>query len=599
MLQELKIGQAVDDGTGDYLREGGSKINANFTELYTELGDGKIPFPAGAWKTFTNPTIAAVFGKSYVLNTSSNEITVNLPKGTTSDYNKVIRLRDVFGTWQTNPVTVIPASGDTLKGDPKSRKFTTNLTDLEMVYCFPGRWEFVANKQLNKISAGDASTIVRKEFIATEGQTDFLKVFGDGTYNSANLQVYRRGNLLFYGNTFSADSDYGSPNGSGIGALNGVDIRLKTPCEAGDAIIVITYLDGVAQWRSTYNRLDTMILDVSKTNLTSLAGARYVDDLTTLKTINVVDLGYTITDNSGLINPNTFEVILNGVVLNQVGTAGLPMFRCEGADGVTEADCIAQNGLWVQSNTDYSIFIGDNGSIESITFDKPFQHGDVLTIKWYNNDIGTTLKIDEILDETDKKYVSATQDVTLTGGVRVTDFQNPVAPNVEPIGPQTISLTNVFNIFDLVYPIGTVYENFVNPNNPATYMGFGVWVLQGEKRVLVGWTQDNQDTLFGLNNNVLDVNGNPSHIAGGTGGTRTTTLLNENLPKTQTDEKVLIVDDNGTIVVGGCQFDPDQQGPAYDKYREDYATTNISQQPPIEISNIQPYVTVYRWMRIA
>ena len=35
--QELNIGQAANDGTGDTLREAGRKINANFTELYGTL----------------------------------------------------------------------------------------------------------------------------------------------------------------------------------------------------------------------------------------------------------------------------------------------------------------------------------------------------------------------------------------------------------------------------------------------------------------------------------------------------------------------------------------------------------------------------------
>ena len=97
----------------------------------------------------------------------------------------------------------------------------------------------------------------------------------------------------------------------------------------------------------------------------------------------------------------------------------------------------------------------------------------------------------------------------------------------------------------------------------------------------------------------FDSNGNPSHTAGGTGGNRNVTLTNDNLPRTQTDEKVLVVDANGPIIVGGCQFDPDKNGPAYDKYREANAVTNATHTPPTEISVVQPYITVYRWMRIS
>ena len=43
MKQNINIGNVVDDGTGDYLRKGGIKINENFDELYYELGDGDVP----------------------------------------------------------------------------------------------------------------------------------------------------------------------------------------------------------------------------------------------------------------------------------------------------------------------------------------------------------------------------------------------------------------------------------------------------------------------------------------------------------------------------------------------------------------------------
>jgi hypothetical protein len=38
--QSINIGSVPNDGTGDNLREGATKINQNFTEIYTALGDG-------------------------------------------------------------------------------------------------------------------------------------------------------------------------------------------------------------------------------------------------------------------------------------------------------------------------------------------------------------------------------------------------------------------------------------------------------------------------------------------------------------------------------------------------------------------------------
>ena len=602
MKQNLNIGNAVDDSTGDYLREGGQKLNANFDELYYQLGNGSFPHAAGAWKTIATSNgnvVNAEFGKAYTVNTSAGQMQIKLPKGTTADYNNVIRIRDVFGTWQTNPVTIAPALGDTMKGFAGSKTFSTNLTDLELVYCAPGRWEYVATKRLNKISNDDVNTVVRKEYIATAGQTDFPNVFDGTIFSLINTQVYRRGNLLYYGKDFSENSDYGSIGlNNSLVALDGVSIKLREPCEAGDALIIVTYLDGIAQWRSTYNRLDATILDINETNKKSINGAVIVADLNTLNEITVEQMGYVLSSNSGLINPTTFEVYVNGVFLNEAGTAGLPFYRCEGASGETSEECIANNGTWKSSFTDYQINMDENEVITSMNFDRKFESGDIITIKWFNNDIGTTMTIDEITEITDDKYISS-QNIQLTGTVRVTDYSKPQWPNVEENGTTQLSVASPYGIFDMIYPIGSIYENSINPNNPSTYMGFGSWTLFAEKQVLIGWTKDNQDNLFHYNNNDLNSSGVASATAGGTGGNRLVEIKNENLPKTMTDEKVLIADDNGNIIIGGCQFDPDSAGPAYDKYREERAITNATNVPPKSLDTLPPYTTVYRWMRIA
>jgi len=39
-LQSVGIGSSANDGNGDTLRSGATKINANFTEIYAALGNG-------------------------------------------------------------------------------------------------------------------------------------------------------------------------------------------------------------------------------------------------------------------------------------------------------------------------------------------------------------------------------------------------------------------------------------------------------------------------------------------------------------------------------------------------------------------------------
>ncbi|ENW7449748.1 hypothetical protein ACFL8V_004422 [Salmonella enterica] len=601
MKQNINIGNVVDDGTGDYLRKGGIKINENFDELYYELGDGNVPYSAGAWKTYnasSGQTLKAEWGKSYAINTSSGRVTLQLPKGTVNDYNKVIRARDVFATWNVNPVTLVAASGDTIKGSSSSVEINVQFSDLELVYCAPGRWEYVKNKQIDKIISSDISNVARKEFLVeVQGQTDFLDVFNGTSYNVNNIRVKHRGNELYYGDVFSENSDFGSPgeNEGELIPLDGFNIRLRQPCNVGDTVQIETFMDGVSQWRSSYTRRQIKVLDSKLTSKTSLEGSIYVTNLSTMKSIPFSAFGLIPGEP---INPNSLEVRFNGILQQQAGTAGYPLFLCEGANSDTQEGCISLGGEWKESNTDYSIEYEDGKPI-SLLFDRKFESGDIIVITWFNNDLGTLLEKDDIIELTDDRYVSKGSSTEVTGDVALTDFDKIGWPNVEKVDSYTRTYNSISSIFDSIYPVGSIYENAINPNNPVTYMGFGSWKLFGKGQVLVGWNDDVTDPNFALNNNDLDSSGNPSHTAGGTVGTTTVTLENANLPATKTDERVLIEDENGSVIIGSCQYDPDETGPIYTKYREDYATTNSSHTPPANISNIQPSITVYRWIRIA
>lgn len=605
MKQEIIIGNVVDDGAGDYLRRGGQKTNANFTELYDKLGDGKIPHPAGAWKTHTAPTLSPIFGDSWALNTSNNRITVNLPKGSVSDYNKVIRLRDVWGKWAVNNVRIVPASGDTIKGSPNYKELYKDLMDVELVYCSPGRWEYVENKQVDKITTSDLATVAKETYIATQGQTDFLNVFGPGnSYNTRALEVYYRGNLLYIDdkNGFNAsNSDYGSPGASAgqLIDLDGVNIRLKNPCNAGDTLQFVTYLDGIAAWRATYEAHTMRVYNTEDTEQVSVPGEIWVGDLSTKLTFTTAEFGIS---PRILVNPNSFELLLNGRQLVKAGDADLPTFTCEGAEGYDEASCLANSGAWVPSGQDYSlIFV--NSVVTGIKFAQPLETRDVVTIRWFNNDIGTVMEWDGvggIKEHTDKIYLNNEEEVVLVNQIEYTDYNNPTQKTARKVAdPFSGRLLDLQAFFDVIHPIGTIYENAHNDANPGDYMGFGIWTRYAEGMFLAGWTTDAADSDFGLNNNDLDGSGQPTHTSGGTGGERGYEIKPINVPQIQSTDKVLIKDDNGIIIIGGCQVDPDATGPGYTKYREDVLKVNQGNTTPDKLRTLPPYITVHRWIRVA
>ena len=526
-------------------------------------------------------------------------MSVELPKGGVGDYNKTIKLRDVWRSWASHNVTLKPAQGDTIKGSPIDRELYKDFMDVELVYCAPGRWEYIENKRVDTITTSDLSTVAKEVYIATEGQTDFPNVFGSNTYNTRNVEVYYRGNLLYYGKSFSNDSNYGSIGEDGsLVELDGKSIKLRFPCSAGDTVQIITYMDGIASFRSSYITHTIRVYDTGMTALETIPGEVWVGDLSKKKEFTNADLGVSKRD---IINPNSFELLINGTQMIKAGDADLPSFVCEGADGETEESCALAGGQWVQSGEDYSLVFDENSIVIGIKLAKALDNRDTITIRWFNNDIGTLLEWDGvggIKEKADKIYLNNEDEVNLTKQIEYTDFQNPSQKNTRPAEEYSGRIMDIYALFDIFHPIGTIYENAHNPANPATYMGIGIWVRYAEGEFLAGWSSDASDQNFALNNNDLDIHGQPTHTAGGTGGEVAYQIKKDMIPELQSSDRVLVKDDTGSIIIGGCQVDPDAAGPAFTKYREDIVKVNSGNADPSMMGILPPYRTVHRWLRV-
>lgn len=599
MKQLIQMGNNVDDGRGDYLRIGAKKINDNTNEVFGKLGDGDTVFPAGAWKIWSSQTdgrqLKPEWGDSFSVNTISSDVVVTLPKGTAADYGKVIRLRDVWASWASRNVIVEAATGDTIKGK-QSAKMYRDLMDVELVYCSPGRWEYADNKLVSKITSSNIATVSKKDFVATDGQTDFINIFGDNSFNARTLEVYHKGNLLWYGDEFSDKSDYGSPgaNPGEIVALDGRSIRLRFNCEEGDIVAIKTYTDDLAVYRSSYTSRTITVVD-SLMNVEPVEGQIVVADLNTKREFDFfTDFGFTESDGS--FNPMTTEVLRNGVLLTRSGTAGLAEESCSSDPNADEASCPVDD--WGPSGKDFSVAKNAQDEYRVIKFGYALESGDIITVRWFNNDIGTTMSWEEIQERSDSRYLITESDraITLKNRIVYTDHSNinPCTVAIDPIVEELASIQTIYQLQDILYPIGTVYENAHNVANPADYMGFGKWVPFAEGRATVGWTHDN-DKNFGQYTGDCGTISSP----GTEGGTVDVVLTKENVPVLESTDKVLIADQNGSILVGQCQVDPDGEGPGYFKYKEDVLKVNTESQTPIPVNNLQPYVTTAKWLRIA
>ena len=125
-----------------------------------------------------------------------------------------------------------------------------------------------------------------------------------------------------------------------------------------------------------------------------------------------------------------------------------------------------------------------------------------------------------------------------------------------------------------VYPVGSIYINATNANNPSSLLGFGTWVAFGAGRVMVGIdaTQSEFDTAEetgGSKTHTLSVSEIPSHTHNNPAGISPAPNAND----------VDITGGNGRTIADNVATASTGGGGAH--------------------NNLQPYITVYMWKRTA
>tara|TARA_B100001287_G_scaffold264684_1_gene256803 strand:+ start:3381 stop:4262 length:882 start_codon:yes stop_codon:yes gene_type:complete len=137
---------------------------------------------------------------------------------------------------------------------------------------------------------------------------------------------------------------------------------------------------------------------------------------------------------------------------------------------------------------------------------------------------------------------------------------------------------NGTNIFDKIYPVGSIYINATDSTNPATLLGFGTWSVFGAGRVPVGI--DSSDTDF--------------DVAGETGGAKTHTLSLSELPS-HTHTHTVKVGRSFSSSQGSAPVVQGSNGITVTSAAE----TTSSAGGGAAHNNLQPYIVVYMWQRTA
>ena len=106
--QNISVGSAANDGTGDTLRSAGTKVNANLAEVYAFLGggdssnlssqlsltDSAVSFTPGANSAFLSAQPSITAGRHIKLPDASGVITLN--NATQTLTNKTISLNETI-----------------------------------------------------------------------------------------------------------------------------------------------------------------------------------------------------------------------------------------------------------------------------------------------------------------------------------------------------------------------------------------------------------------------------------------------------------------------------------------------------------------------
>ena len=130
--QSINRGTVPNDNTGDTLRDGASKINDNFTEIYQSLGDGSnITFNVASYtsetQTLTNKTIDASNNTlSNIGNASLSNSSITVSDG--SNTSPVSLGGTLTFTGSANEVEITESAGTVTIGLPSNVTISNNLT---------------------------------------------------------------------------------------------------------------------------------------------------------------------------------------------------------------------------------------------------------------------------------------------------------------------------------------------------------------------------------------------------------------------------------------------------------------------------------------
>jgi hypothetical protein len=274
---------------------------------------------------------------------------------------------------------------------------------------------------------------------------------------------------------------------------------------------------------------------------------------------------------------------------NAVGTVGKDWFKVVLEDANHNIEIVYVRTRALGSATFSNVLRGQEG-----TTARSYIAGSIVGLRHTSNDLADAISVASGISTFWKNLLGYTTGFFSRSALGATAVGEAIFTALTAADARTALEFNK-SVFDLVYPVGSIYTNASNNTNPATLLGFGTWTAFGAGRVPVGF--DSTNALF---NTAGKTGGSadatlPSHTHTFTGsplnphthqiGSRDATANDGGNPNQE------FVNDFGTGGGAAATTSPVSGGtPAGTNSTEGVSATN---------ANYQPYITVYMWRRTA
>jgi hypothetical protein len=359
--QLIGLGSAANDGTGDNLRVGGDKVNDNFNEIYTAIGDGT---------TLTSGT--------FITTTSTNTLTnktialgSNTVSGTTAEFNTAIT-DGSFATLTGSEVL-------TNKSIDSDNNTITNIVDADIKSSAAIANSKLANSSISiggvTFNLGDTDATPALDLVDA---SNYAANRLTGTITNAQL-AGSIVNSKLSNSTISIVADDSSAQTVALGGsilfTGGSGI---TTSISGNEISFVT--DGSIVTETSTDTLTNKTINGPDNTLTNIANSSLANTAVTLGATSV-DLGATAGSASNFNLSGTSSISGSGTV-DTTGAGNKLRFNVAYADAAALGSAIdpsTYEGMFAYNTTDNKAYVADTGGWVRL-FDENISVGDISNV---------------------------------------------------------------------------------------------------------------------------------------------------------------------------------------------------------------------------